>query len=45
MNEKKYQAFVGFDGFVDRLARVVLERKGDQVIPFPTISSFAHRLI
>ena len=45
MNEKTYQAFVGFDGFVDRLARVVLERKGDQVIPFPTITSFANRLI
>lgn len=45
MSEKTYQAFVGFDGFVDRLARVVLERKGDQVIPFPTITSFANRLI
>jgi len=39
-----YHAFVGFDGFVDRIARIVRERHGEQVVPFADMPSFAERI-
>lgn len=40
-----YHAFVGFDGFVDRLARIVRERNSEQVTTIPDITSFSERIL
>lgn len=45
MENKKYRAFVGFDGFIDRLAQVVLERTEEKMTPFPSIAAFSQRLM
>lgn len=38
------KALVGFDGYVDKIKKVVKKRLKDRVEPFPTIADFAERL-
>ncbi len=38
------KALVGFDGYVDKIKKVVKKRKGKDFTPFPTIADFADRL-
>ncbi len=38
------KALVGFDGYVDKIKKVIKKRLKDKVEPFPTIADFAARL-
>ena len=38
------KALVGFDGYVDKIKKVVKRRLKDRVEPYPTIAEFADRL-
>jgi hypothetical protein len=45
MGKLNYKAFVGFDGFIDQMIRVVKSRESEQsYTPYDTIKAFAKRL-
>lgn len=45
MSKSNYKAFVGFDGFIDQMIRVVKSRESEQSFtPYDTIKAFAKRL-